>query len=85
MNDFDTIRDRTRGNSVKYGKPPVGAPENVLPMWMADMDFASPPPVREALEHAVKQEVYGYTEIDEAYWEGLVLWYRRRMRAKKRS
>lgn len=76
---FDVIRDRAGTSSVKYGTPPPGAPADTIPMWVADMDFPSPPAIRKALEDAVTQEVFGYTEVDAAYWELLRAWYLRRM------
>ena len=76
---FDTVRDRAGTNSLKYGAPPTGAARDVLPMWVADMDFPSPPAVQDALARAARQGVYGYTELDGSYWELLRAWYRKRM------
>ena len=76
---FDAFRDRSGTGSIKYGTPPEGAPENLLPMWVADMDFLSPPAIGEALARTGKQGIYGYTEVGGAYWELLRSWYLRRM------
>jgi cystathionine beta-lyase len=54
--NFDTLVDRRRFNSIKWTK----YPEDVLPMWVADMDFPAPPPVTEALCRAVEHGVFGY-------------------------
>lgn len=54
--DFDHIIDRRHSNSIKW----TAYAEDVLPMWVADMDFASPEPVRKALRGAVEHGVYGY-------------------------
>jgi len=54
--NFDTIIDRRSSNSIKWTK----FPEDVLPLWVADMDFPAPPPVLEALHKAVDHGVFGY-------------------------
>ncbi|MBE3066971.1 MAG: putative C-S lyase [Chloroflexi bacterium] len=56
MTDFDTIIDRRSTNSIKwkiYG-------EEILPLWVADMDFVVPEPVQEALRRAVEHGIFGY-------------------------
>ncbi|MFZ5820575.1 MAG: MalY/PatB family protein [Chloroflexota bacterium] len=54
--NFDAITDRRASNSIKWRR----YPEDVLPMWVADMDFPAPPPVLEALRRAVEHGVFGY-------------------------
>lgn len=54
--DFDTCLDRRATESDKWNKYPA----DVLPLWVADMDFVSPEPVRQALLERVQQGVYGY-------------------------
>ncbi|MEW5830719.1 MAG: MalY/PatB family protein [Chloroflexota bacterium] len=54
--NFDTVVDRRNSNSLKWNK----YPQDVLPLWVADMDFPAPPPVREALQKAVEHGVFGY-------------------------
>lgn len=54
--NFDLVIDRRATNSIKWTK----YPEDVLPMWVADMDFPAPPPVLEALRKAVEHGVFGY-------------------------
>ena len=76
---FDTIHDRRGTGSIKYGTPPAGAPEDVIPMWVADMDFPTPPAVAEAMERAARQKIFGYTMPDESYSRLLADWYGRRM------
>ncbi len=56
--DFDRIIDRTGTGSEKWERY---AGRDVLPMWVADMDFASPPCVLEALHRRVDHGVFGYT------------------------
>jgi cystathionine beta-lyase len=54
--NFDTVIDRRSSNSIKWTK----FPEDVLPLWVADMDFQAPPAVLEALHKAVEHGVFGY-------------------------
>ncbi|MRR32656.1 aminotransferase class I/II-fold pyridoxal phosphate-dependent enzyme, partial [bacterium] len=53
---FDTIFDRRSTESVKWNH----FPSDVLPLWVADMDFATPPAVTEALRQRVDHPIYGY-------------------------
>ncbi len=76
---FDRIHDRRGTGSIKYGKAPAGAPENVIPMWVADMDFPTPPAVAEAMRQAAGQGIFGYTLPGEDYGRILADWYGRRM------
>lgn len=55
--DFDTVIDRSGGDSYKWNKY---AGRDVVPLWVADMDFAAPPAVIEALHRRVDHGVFGY-------------------------
>ena len=60
--DFDKITDRRNTNCLKYDfAVKRGMPEDVLPLWVADMDFKSPKEIENALVKRIKQGVYGYT------------------------
>src|SRR5690606_33718516 len=68
MHDFDTIIDRHDTGSLKwdrYGR-------DILPMWVADMDFRSPEPVIEALTARAAHGVFGYTEAYESVIDAVV-------------
>jgi cystathionine beta-lyase len=54
--NFDKIIDRRGSNSIKWQK----YPQDVLPLWVADMDFAAPEPVLEALRQTVEHGIFGY-------------------------
>jgi len=54
---FDTPIDRRDSDSIKWGKY---AGRDILPLWVADMDFAAPPPVVEALHRRVEHGIFGY-------------------------
>ena len=55
--DFDAVLDRRNGDSLKWNKY---AGRDVLPLWVADMDFAAPPAVLAALERRIAQGCLGY-------------------------
>ncbi len=57
MSRFDDLIDRRDSDSIKWGKY---AGRDVLPLWVADMDFAAPPPVIEALHRRIDHGVFGY-------------------------
>lgn len=57
---FDESIDRRGSGAIKYDYHPEGAPDDLIPMWVADMDFRSPPQVIEALKTAAAHGVYGY-------------------------
>lgn len=58
--NFDILPDRRATNSAKWRKHP----DDVLPMWVADMDFVSPQPVIDALQDFVARGVFGYPEFN---------------------
>lgn len=72
--DFDTIIDRQKTEAVKWH---FYAPD-VLPMWIADMDFASPPEVVHALHERVNHAVFGYPTDTQVLRESIVAWLEKR-------
>lgn len=56
--DFDTVFDRRHTNSLKWNKYKS---RDVIPMWVADMDFPSPAPIIETLHERVDHRIFGYT------------------------
>ncbi len=77
--DLDKVVDRRNTNSLKYDfAVERGYPADVLPMWLADMDFQAPPPVLEALHRAVDHGIFGYSEVKSAYYRTVAGWFRRR-------
>ena len=74
--DFDNVPERRGTSSLKYDFPVRrGKPEDVLPLWVADMDFPAPPCVLEALAERVKHGIFGYSEPDQAYLDTLQTWF----------
>ena len=66
--DFDTIISRRGTNSYKWDIPEE---ENVLPMWVADMDFRTAPAIIDALQKRVAHGIFGYTKVPEAYYDAV--------------
>jgi len=76
--NFEAI-DRMGTYSTKYGDAVLKfGTDDLLPLWVADMDLASPPCVQEALQKRAAHPVYGYTVYPERYYEAIVSWYVRR-------
>lgn len=77
--NFDEIIDRRGTESVKWDA--VGerwGRNDLLPMWVADMDFRTPPFVMEALRKRLEHEVLGYTFACEAWYTSIIDWLQRR-------
>ncbi|WP_337550842.1 MalY/PatB family protein [Clostridium sp.] len=77
--DFDTPIDRTHTWSIKHDfKKENGKADDILPFWVADMDFRSPDSVVEALKKAVDHGIFGYSRADESYFDAVAAWYQKR-------
>lgn len=76
--DFDRIIDRRNTYSIKYDPISRGKPEDILPMWVADMDFTAPPCVPDALSEHARHGIFGYSEPDAAYFNAVLGWFERR-------
>ena len=77
--DFDKIINRADTNCVKYDlRQQVFGNPDVLPMWVADMDFETPDFVRKAVIERAEHPVYGYHFKDEPYFQSIAGWLKRR-------
>lgn len=73
--DFDEIIDRKNTKCLKYDfAKRRGLPEDVLSYWIADMDFKTSSFIIDALENQVKHGIFGYSEVQEEYFEPLKKW-----------
>ncbi len=76
---FDREINRWETGSIKYGFHEMfNKPKDAIPLWVADMDFASPPEALEALRKRAEYGVFGYSYATEAYYEPLLDWFRKR-------
>jgi cysteine-S-conjugate beta-lyase len=76
INDFNEIINRKGTNSLKYDfAAERGKPEDAMALWVADMDFKTPPEVIEALMKTSEHGIFGYTEVKLPYFQTLHNWY----------
>lgn len=77
--DFDEIVDRRNTNCSKwdYVSKNFGC-DNLLPLWVADMDFKVPEEVRNALVKRAEHGIYGYSGKPDEYYESIINWQKRR-------
>ena len=73
--NFDEIIPRRGTNSYKWDS---ARDADVLPMWVADMDFRTAPPVVEALRKRVEHGILGYVRVPDAYYAAVTNWFARR-------
>lgn len=93
--DFDKIHKRSKTNAIKWdfvaekgrfqrreaGADPLAADE-LLPMWLADMDFPAPKPVIDALLKRARHGIFGYTRPGDSYYQAIINWMWQRHRWK---
>ena len=73
--NFDEIIERRGTNSVKWdGVKNIWGRDDLLPMWVADMDFRTPPFVMDALRKRLEHEVLGYTFACEEWYNSICTW-----------
>ena len=75
---FDEIVERRGSGQIKYDYRPAQAPEDLIPLWVADMDFRSPPEVIETLTEAAKHGIYGYGAATEKDKNAVRSWHLKR-------
>ena len=70
--NFDEIIPRRNTNSVKWDE---ASQDDIIPLWVADMDFRVLPQITEALRQRVDHGVFGYTHVPDSYYESVVRWF----------
>lgn len=73
--NFDEIIPRRGTNSYKWDS---ATSDDILPMWVADMDFRTAPAIIEALQQRVAHGIFGYTRVPDAYYESVIHWFSHR-------
>ena len=78
--NFDEMTQRRGTNCVKWDAESPAGPidEDVIPLWVADMDFKVAPPIIDALRKRVEHGVFGYTHIPDSYYASAISWWERR-------
>ncbi len=78
-NDFDRVINRNDSLAIKYAaRKAVFGREDILPMWVADMDFSSPEFVLDALRKRLEHPILGYTLRPESFYKAYQQWAKRR-------
>ena len=73
--DFDELTERRGTHCVKWDESPN---DEVIPLWVADMDFKAAPAILEAVDKRAKHGVFGYTVVEEDYYLAIISWFQRR-------
>lgn len=77
--DFDKIIDRRNTNAIKYTRlEEMYGSDDVLSLWIADMDLPCPDEVSDALKERANHPIYGYSEPDDEYWNEIISFFKRR-------
>ena len=83
--DFDQIIERKNTGCVKWDESPAVNPaldrktaEDIIPLWVADMDFAVAPAIQEAIRRRALHPVFGYTHVGDDYYDAIISWFDRR-------
>jgi len=72
--DFDEIIERRGTGCVKWDE----SEEGVIPLWVADMDFAVAPAIQEAVRQRAQHPIYAYTLVGDEYYDAIISWFQRR-------
>lgn len=73
--DFSSPTERRGTDSYKWDSAPEA---DIIPLWVADMDFETFPGITEALQRRVAHGIFGYTRVPEAYYEAVCNWFGKR-------
>lgn len=75
MYNFDELIERRGTHCVKWDECPD---KDVIPLWVADMDFAVAPAIQEAIQRRAEHPVFGYTYVQDDYYQAVISWFQRR-------
>ena len=73
--NFDEIIERRGTGCVKWDEMPS---DDIIPLWVADMDFAVAPAIREAVRRRAEHPVFGYTHVQPDYYDAVISWFHHR-------
>lgn len=74
--DFDKVADRKNTSCLKYDfAVKRGMPADILPLWVADMDFKTSSYIQDAVAAQAEHGIYGYTESGDSYFEAVQAWF----------
>lgn len=73
--NFDSVPSRWNTNSYKYDS---ATSSDIIPLWVADMDFPTAPVVQRAIEKRASHPIYGYVKVPESFYQSTIDWFYRR-------
>lgn len=73
--DFDNVPDRRGSSSCKWDSAPSG---DVIPLWVADMDFPAAPCIIDAMRKRLEHGVFGYVKVPDSFYDALINWFDKR-------
>ena len=73
--NFDEVIPRRGTNSMKWD---ASADPDMLPLWVADMDFRAAPCIMEAMQRRLDHGIFGYVQVPRSYYEAVAAWFSRR-------
>jgi len=73
--DFDELIERRGTGCVKWDENPSG---DIIPLWVADMDFKAAPAILDAVRKRAEHGVFGYTHVGDDYYDAIISWFLRR-------
>lgn len=77
--NFDEIISREGTRSVKFGlRKEIFGRKDIIPLWVADMDFRTPDFITEVVKDRANREIYGYTYRPNEYYESIIRWIKKR-------
>lgn len=79
QNNFDEKIVRRGSNSYKWDSDKS---DEIIPLWVADMDFKTAQPIIDALAKRVQHGIFGYTKVPDAYYDAVISWFGRRYNFK---
>ena len=73
--DFDELVVRRGTGCVKWDESPD---DEIIPLWVADMDFKAAPAIQDAIRKRAEHGVFGYTVVEDDYYDAVISWFQRR-------
>ena len=79
MNDFDKVINRVGSGAIKWEhRQEIFGNADVIPLWVADMDFSSPKEVLNSMEKRIHQGIFGYTDVHDDLYSSIINWNKKR-------
>ena len=77
--DFDKVVDRSKNRAAKYDERIKNfGTDDVIPLWIADMDFPTAQPIIDACTAKAQEGIWGYTSRPDSYFQAVMGWQKRR-------